>query len=126
MFEAYKVGVTLALANQVSNILGLISRDFLKTDAEAKKLQTTLKEIKLLGLSGALLGGAGFMGLMAVKGAVKPASEYVHQLELARAAGMSQLEIAQATAAAWATTGKVMTTTATENIKAVRELRMVF
>jgi hypothetical protein len=126
MFEAYKVGVTLALTNQVSSVLGLISRDFVKTDKEAKALQGTLKEIKLLGMSGALLGGAGFMGLMAIKGAVKPASEYVHQLELAKAAGMSQLEIAQATSAAWATTGNVMTTTATQNIKAVRELRMVF
>ena len=126
MFEAYKVGVTLALTSQVSNILGLIARDFIKTDKEAKKLQLELKKIKLLGMSGALLGGAGFMGLLAIKGAIKPASEYVHQLELARAAGMSQLEIAQATAAAWATTGKVMTTTATDNLKALRELRMVF
>jgi hypothetical protein len=126
MFEAYKVGVTLALTNQVSSILGLISRDFIKTDREAKKLQASLKEIKILGMAGAVLGGVGFMGLAAVRGAVKPASEYVHQLELAKAAGMSQLEIAQATSAAWETTGKVMTTTATDNIKAVRELRMVF
>ncbi|WP_020472359.1 phage tail tape measure protein [Zavarzinella formosa] len=126
MFEAYKVGVTLALTNQVSGALAFIARDFIKVDKEAKKLQGTLKEIKLLGLSGAIIGGAGFMGLAAIRGAVKPAGEYVHQLELAKAAGMSQLEIAQATGAAWATTGKVMTTTAAENIKAVRELRMVF
>ncbi len=126
MFEAYKVGVTLALHNQVSSVLGLVAREFVKTDAEAKKLQTTLKEIKLLGMTGAILGGAGFLGLGLIKGAVKPASEYVHQLELAKAAGMSQLEIAEATSAAWATTGKVMTTTATDNIKAIRELRMVF
>jgi len=126
MFEAYKVGVTLALQNQVSGILGLIARDFIKTDKEAKKLQGTLKEIKLLGMSGALLGGTGFMGLMAIKGAVKPATEYVHQLELAKAAGMQQLEIAQATAAAWKATGTVMTTTAAQNVAAIRELRMVF
>lgn len=126
MFEAYKVGVTLALQNQVSAALGLIAREFIKTDAEAKKLQGTLKEIKLLGMTGMILGGAGFLGLGAIKAAVKPASEYVHQLELAKVAGMSQLEIAKATGSAWQATGKVMTTTASENLAAIRELRMVF
>jgi hypothetical protein len=59
--EAYKIGVVIALQNQVSNVLGLIARDFIKTDKEAKKLQGTLKEIKLLGMTGAVLGGAGFL-----------------------------------------------------------------
>jgi hypothetical protein len=126
MFEAYKVGVTLALHSNVSAALGLIARDFVKTDLEAKKLQKTLKEIKLLGLTGAIVGGAGFMGLGLIKSAVKPASEYVHQLELAKAAGMKQQEIAEATAAAWKTAGEVMTSSPTENLKAIRELRMVF
>lgn len=126
MFEAYKVGVTLALHSNVGAALGLIARDFVKTDLEAKKLQKTLKEIKLLGLTGAIVGGAGFLGLGMIKAAVKPANEYVHQLELAKAAGMSQLEIAKATAAAWQTAGEVMTSNPTENLKAIRELRMVF
>ena len=126
MFEAYKVGVTLSLQNQVSGVLGFIARDFVKTDVEAKKLQKTLREIKLLGFSGALLGAAGFMGLEIIKGVVKPATEYVHQLQLAKVAGMQQLDIAHATTAAWETTGKVMTTTAAGNLAAIRELRMVF
>jgi hypothetical protein len=126
MFEAYKVGVTLALQNQVSGVLGFIARDFIKVNAQAKTLQGTLKEIKLLGMTGAILGGAGFLGLGMIARAVKPAEEYVHQLELAKAAGMSQLEIAQATTAAWEATGTVMTTTATQNVAAIRELRMVF
>lgn len=126
MFEAYKVATTLTLKNQISGVLGLISRDFMKTRAEAKLLQLELNKIKLLGMSGAILGGAGFMGLMAIKSAIKPASEYVHQLELAKVAGMQQLEIAAATKQAWQATGAVMTTTATGNLAAIRELRMVF
>jgi hypothetical protein len=126
LFEAYKIGVNLTLHSNVIAALGLFAREFVKTDMEAKKLQKTLKEIKLLGLTGAALGGAGFLGLGMIKAAVRPANEYVHQLELARAAGMSQLEIAKATAAAWQTAGEVMTSTPTENIKAIRELRMVF
>jgi hypothetical protein len=39
MFEAYKVGVTLALTNQVSGVLGFIARDFIKTKAAATALQ---------------------------------------------------------------------------------------
>ncbi len=126
MFEAYKVGVTLALQNQVSGILGVIARDFRTVNIHAKELQASLREIKLLGMGGALLGGMGFLGLGMIKATVEPAKEYVHQLELAKAAGMSQLEIAQATKAAWQATGSVMTTTATQNLAAIRELRMVF
>jgi hypothetical protein len=126
MFEAYKVGVTLALHNQVSGVLGLIARDFIKVNAHAKTLQATLKEVKLLGVGGAILGGAGFLGLGLVSRTIAPAKEYVHQLELAKAAGMSQLEIANATGAAWKTTSEVMTTTAADNLKTIRELRMVF
>ena len=126
MFEAYKVGVTLALQNQVSGVLGLIARDFIKVNAHAKALQGTLKEVKLLGMAGAVVGGVGFLGLGLISRTIAPAKEYVHQLQLAKAAGMSQLEIANATSAAWKTTGTVMTTTAAENLKSIRELRMVF
>lgn len=126
MFEAYKVGVTLALNNHVSGALGLLAREFVKTDLEAKKLQATLKQIKLLGVGGAVAAGTGFMGLGLIGKAVKPAKEYVHQLEMAKAAGMSHLEIAQATSAAWKTAGEVMTSNPTQNLQAIRELRSVF
>jgi hypothetical protein len=132
MFEAYKVGVTLALHNQVSSVLGLIARDFVKVNAQAKALQATLKEVKLLGMGGAILGGAGFLGLGLIKATIDPAKEYVHQLERARVAlanvspGQRQLEIAQMTAAAWKTTADVMTTTPADNLKAIQELRSVF
>jgi hypothetical protein len=126
MFEAYKVGVTLALHNQVSSVLGLIARDFAKTNVHAIALKTTLKEVKLLGMAGAIVGGAGFLGLGIISRTIAPAKEYVHQLQLAQAAGMSQLEIANATGAAWKTTGEVMTTTAADNLKVIKELRQVF
>ena len=130
--EAYKVGVTVALTNKVSQGLLLIQRDLKKTDAQAVALHATLNRISKLAIGGALLGGAGYAGLHAISKAVEPAKEYVHQLELARAAmanlkpAEAQLQMAQMTAAAWQTTGKVMTTTATDNLKALRELRMVF
>lgn len=126
MFSAYKIGITVALTSQVSSVLRLMARDFVKTDAEAKRLKATLNEIKLLGASGILLGGLGFGGLDLVSKLVKPANEYQHQLALMNAAGMQQIEIAKSIGAAWQATSTVMTTTATDNLATIRELRMVF
>ena len=154
MFEAFKVGITIGLTNQVSKGLSLIGRDLLATERHLKSIQkefnrtgysslavqkritaasgavaafnSNLAKTQRLALGGAVLGGAGYLGLKAIGATVKPAEEYVHQLELAKSAGLSQLEIAQATGAAWKTTGQVLTTTAADNMKAVRELRMVF
>ena len=125
-FEAYKVGITLSLTNHVSKALLAMQGDLARADSKVVALRKSLQGIEKLALGGAIVGGIGFMGLKAIGDAVKPAEEYVHQLELAKAAGLSQLEIANATAAAWRTTGDVMTTTATDNLKAIRELRMVF
>lgn len=76
MTEAYKVGITLALTNLVSQGLFAIRGDLVKTDAQAKKLQATLREIKLLGVGGAILGGAGYAGLHALGKTVEAAKEY--------------------------------------------------
>src|SRR5665213_3261637 len=76
MFEAYKVGITIALTNKVSTALALIGRDLAATDLKAKRLQGTLKEIKLLGISGALLGGAGYLGLRALDKSYEAAKRY--------------------------------------------------
>lgn len=123
MFEAYKVGVTLSLQNQVSSVLGFIARDFIKVDKEAKKLQATLREIKLLGMGGAILGGAGFLGLGMIKSTLEPAKEYVNQLTRMNMAGMKQKEIAEAIAASWKNTGVVMTSTVTSNLATIGNIR---
>jgi len=125
MFEAFKVGITIALTNTVSSALGMMSKDFIKTDAEAQRLKSTLKEIKMLGATGILFGAAGMMGLKLVEAAVKPATEYAHQLNIMNMAGLKQAEIADAVGAAWKNTRDVMTTTATENLKSLLDLRNV-
>ena len=76
MTEAYKVGITIALTNQISRGLFAIKGDLAKTDAQAKKLHATLKEIKLLGIGGAILGGAGYAGLHALGKTLEAAKEY--------------------------------------------------
>lgn len=126
MLEAYSVAVKLSLINQISPALALISRHFAQTHADAEKLKGTLKEIKLLTLAGGALAGAGFLGLGLISKTIKPASEYAHQLALMNTAGMKHLEIVKATQAAWAATKTVPTASVTENLEAIRDLRMVF
>src|SRR5579883_613724 len=125
MFEAFKVGITIALTNTVSSALIAMSKDFAKTDAEAVKLRNTLKDIKVLGTLGVVSGALGFAGLRMLEGAAKPAAEYAHQLNIMNMAGMKHAEIAEAVGAAWKNTGDVITTTATDNLKALLDLRNV-
>jgi hypothetical protein len=75
---------------------------------------------------GLYMGGAGALGLFGIAHAVKPAEEYQHQLAQMNVAGMTHLEIVRATAAAWQATRNVPTTSISENLAAIRDLRMVF
>lgn len=126
MFEAYSVGVRLQLIDGVSRGLSTMSRLFAKTNTEAKALQLRLNRIKTLGVVGAAIGGAGFMGLGTIAKAIKPAEEYAHQLAQMNVSGMKQLEIVKSINAAWEAGKVIPTSSAMENLKAIRELRMVF
>lgn len=126
MFEAYSVAVKLRLVNSVTPGLLSISQQFTKTYRDASALQRQLDSIKLTISAGRSIAGTGLTGLGLITKAVKPAAEYAHQLAQMRAAGMSNLEVAQATAKAWSAGREVMTSSATENLAAIRELRMVF
>ena len=57
---------------------------------------------------------------------IDAAGELTRQQNLMVAAGMNSQEIAEATAQAWRNTSAVMGTTASDNLKSIRELRMVF
>lgn len=125
-FEAYKIAVKISLNNQVSTGLLAISNQMRKTGLDAEKLQLSLHRIKLLGMTGMAIGGAGFMGLGIIGKMVKPASEYAHQLQQMNLAGMRHLEIVRATTAAWDAAKVAPTTSISQNLAAIRELRMVF
>ena len=123
MYEAYSVAVKLTLINQVSAGLGMISKQFGVTSAEATVLQSKLNSIKLMGLTGAAMAGAGFMGLGLISKVIKPASEYVHQLNIMNMQGLKQKEIAEAIGDAWKNTSTVITTNATGNLRTMLDLR---
>ncbi len=125
MFEAYKVGIKLSLINHVSPGLLLMSKQLSQTDKAAELLQTRLNKIRPLGMTGAAPGRAGFMGLGVLAKMIKPAEEYARQLNTMNIAGLKHKEMADAIGTAWKTTGAVITTTASENLRSLMDLRNV-
>ena len=125
MFEAYKVGIKLSLINHVSPGLLLMSKQLSQTDKAAELLQTRLNKIRPLGMTGAAPGRAGFMGLSVLAKMIKPAEEYARQLNTMNTAGLKHKEMADAIGTAWKTTGAVITTTASENLRSLMDLRNV-
>ena len=123
MTEAYKVGITLALTNLVSRGLYAIRGDLAKTDAQAIKLKSTLKEIKLLGISGVLLGGAGAAGLHALGKTVEAAKEYQQAFAAFKAINLGDAINTQADK--FARGSSVIGASATDLMRTTRDLHTV-
>ncbi|MGL5181153.1 hypothetical protein [Herbaspirillum huttiense] len=125
MFEAYKIGIRIQVLNFASQGLAMLGADLMKTHGLALKLEDKLKAVKIagIGLASAKMGD-GMLGFL--EKSVNYSKEYTRQLSLMKVAGMSQKDIAEATAAAWKTASEVPTSKASENLAALRELRSVF
>jgi hypothetical protein len=121
----YSVAIKLSIANLASQGLKLFERDLLGANIAATKLQDKIKGLKLAAVGfGLEKVGSGIFGFL--EKSIDASKEYTRQLSLMNAAGMSQRDIALSTAAAWQTSRDVLTTTAADNLKAIRELRSVF
>ena len=125
MFEAYKIGITIGLTNKASQGLSLIRKDLLAAHGITVDLQKKLNGLKWIG-AGGLAAGAGVGILSVMKKSVEYSKEYTRQISLMNASGMTHVEVAQSIAAAWKTSGQVITSSAQENLEAIRELRSVF
>jgi hypothetical protein len=133
MVDAYRIGVTIALVNNVSAVLGVISRDVLGLNSHVKMTEANLARMGTA-LGGLAAVGIGVGTLSVMQTLVNHGKELVHQQELYRAAlkdsGLTgvqvQQDLAAATAQAWKTAHDVQTTTVAENMQNIRELRMVF
>lgn len=120
--DVYKIGVAIALTDGVSPVLALISKNLLGIKSKVSDIEKDFSRWALAigGAAGFLAGGAILKGLSSISDKGK---ELLHQQELMRQAGMANAEIAQATAKAWETSRNIQTTTASENLKHLRELR---
>lgn len=124
MIEAFKVGITIALMNRASGVLGLIAKDFSRTDAQAQRFKRSLKEIGMLTIGGGVLAGVGMAGLGVVHGWVNAATDYeqayarFQALNLGNAVNHDADKFAQATA--------LMGVSATDLMTTVTDLHTVF
>lgn len=131
--DAWKIGVSIAMTSNASAVLGVLGRDLFGMGKQAEALTSKLGLVRLaaIGAVGVIAGGAALTGMVKL---VEHGKELIHQQALFKAAlldsGMSAqdmaLETAKVTAAAWKNTQDVMGTGVAENLKNIRELRMVF
>jgi hypothetical protein len=121
---AYSAAIKLSVANLASQGVRLLASDMLKAHGQAVKLQDKLSAVKMVAVGYGLRLARGSRVFWAMR--LRAAREYTHQLALMNGAGMSHLEIAKATGEAWKTSQSVLTTTASDNLRVIRELRSVF
>lgn len=167
MFDAFRIGVTVFLQNQVAGGLNTLSRQFRQAGANVTHLQRQIQTLQLMmrtglinprqgnaqiaaltaqlagatghanGLhvamtrvnrlltAGGLMVGAG-LGIGALfKSSTTSGEDYlnrVHQLEMA---GLKEGELNRAIQASWKTTRDVITSSVSDNIEAILDLRNV-
>lgn len=125
MSFAYSVAIKLTVANLASQGVRMLANDLLGAHGNAVKLEGKLKALKMIAVGyGMERAGAGILGFM--DKAVDASKSYTHQIALMNAAGMTHKEIAGSIASAWSTSRNVITSSATENLHAIQELRSVF
>lgn len=82
MNDAYNIAVKIALVENVTRGLAMMSRHFRTTDMEAKALETRLKSIGKMALVGGAFAGAGAFGLGLFKAPLEEAKRY--QVEMTK------------------------------------------
>jgi hypothetical protein len=120
--HVYRIGVHLAMqGNAAVGVAALAGQMLgLQRNIDAANRGFNRLSVAIAG-AGAAFAGAGLLRGMGAL--VEAGKELVHQQTLLRAAGESQQSVAQATATAWRTTGQVMGTTASGNLRALGDLR---
>lgn len=123
--DVYKVGISLVLNNSVTPGLTAITAQLIGANNAVVLLNNNLARLKLAAAGAvAILGGVAiFEGFKKLVGHGKDVND---QLERMKQAGMSFKEIQDAMAQAQQTSSKVMTTTYSENLKHLLELRYAF
>ncbi len=124
MTEGYKVGITIALNNQVSKGLMLIAGQMGRTNAQALQLKTTLNQIKMLGIGGAIMGGVGYAGLHALGKTIDAAKEY--QQAFAQFKSLNLGDNIDSQANKFARSSSVIGASATDLMTTLRDLTAVF
>lgn len=127
MFDAYKIGIKIAVTENVTKTLFGMMGAFKGVQKEADILTKKLNGLsKIKAITGtALLGVAGLSSIVLRK-SVKPANDYLTQIDKMNIAGMKHAEIIKSVNQAWAIDKNVPTSNVSENLAAILQTRMVF
>jgi hypothetical protein len=126
-FEAYKIGIKISLINHVSTGLGIMAGDFTKAERKALLLENRLKRIqlegiKLKGVMGGMMFGAGAAGMMLLKGSYEEAKKLAQAQADFKNLNLSALDNSRVFGVATNLSHKTLGTTITNNIKLIQDL----
>jgi hypothetical protein len=126
-FEAYKIGIKISLINHVSTGLGIMAGDFTKAERKALLLENRLKliqleGIKLKGVMGGMMFGAGAAGMMLLKGSYEEAKKLAQAQADFQNLNLSALDNSRVFGVATNLSHKTLGTTITNNIKLIQDL----
>ncbi|MCB8881710.1 hypothetical protein ACELLULO517_15790 [Acidisoma cellulosilytica] len=125
MEELFEIGVKLSLDNRLSSGLHVISRDLIGVQGHVDETEKGLKRLRTAAVAaGAAAAGTGIAAGM--WDAAKAGAQLVSIQAKISSAGKSQADVAAMTAAAWRTSGQVMGTSITDNLKLAADLRDTF
>ncbi|MDI3561287.1 hypothetical protein [Bradyrhizobium sp. Arg816] len=123
--DAYRIGVSIALANNVSPVLAVISRDLLGIKAPINQITRAFEAWKpaLLGAVGVIAGAEMIRGLATI---AKHGEKILDQQDKLMRAGLTTNEVIGLQASYYERIAKVVpTSTASEFLKTTNELRAV-
>jgi hypothetical protein len=114
--------VALAFSTNASQVLSVVQKDLLGLRRAADLTTASFDRAKLaaMGMAGVFVGAAVLSGVVKL---VEHGRELVQQQSAMAQAGISNLEIAKATAAAWSVSRQVLTTNVTDNMRLIGDLR---
>ncbi|WP_175969620.1 hypothetical protein [Burkholderia sp. BCC0322] len=122
MFEAFKIGVRISLINSASLGLAALSKDFLRTEAQASLLQKRIESIQNQAKKGALMLGisAGIVG--ALKVPYEEAKKLRMEQEKFQTLNLSSADNAKVFATAQTLAHKNLGATIADNIALITDL----
>lgn len=125
MINAYRIGVHLAMTQNVSAALGLIAGQMLGLHRQIGLAKAGFNSLGLA-IAGAGAAFAGTQMLQGIGAMISAGEKLVHQQSLLRMAGEDNASVARATQAAWQASFDVQGTNVAANMRVLGDLRGLF
>ncbi|MGH7212129.1 MAG: hypothetical protein ACREF1_11790, partial [Acetobacteraceae bacterium] len=122
MADVYRVGIEIAMTSNAGQALGVIASGLAGLGRQAKALESDLAHVRAAAIGAMTVIGGTFVR-RSFADAVKHGADLVHQQDRMKAAGISQADIASATAEAWRETYSIIDRGVTKNLALVQKLR---